>query len=89
MVERHIHKVEQRAAKDAQKNSRSTKKWWQFGMGEKPTEKTALTDSCGPKRSEGSSWWPSLSKTGHDPKSPKMIQQKKEVHDSSSDEETV
>ncbi|EXJ75465.1 uncharacterized protein A1O5_02161 [Cladophialophora psammophila CBS 110553] len=63
VVERHIHKVEQQAAKDAQKNSRSTKKWWQFGMGKKATENTAPTDSSSPTRSEGSSWWPSLSKT--------------------------
>ncbi|KIX06950.1 uncharacterized protein Z518_04926 [Rhinocladiella mackenziei CBS 650.93] len=51
--------------------------------------KQAPTDSSSPTRSGGPSWWPSLSKTGHDPKSPEMIQQKKEVYDSSSDEETV
>jgi hypothetical protein len=88
-VERHIQKVEQQAAKDAQKDSRSDKKWWQFGMGEKPTEKPKPTDFSSPTRSGGPSWWPSLSKTGYDSKSPEMIQQKKQLYDSSSDEEIV
>ena len=89
VVQRHIHKVEQQAAKAARKKSRSTKEWWHFGVGGQPAEKTAPKGSSSPTRSRGLCWWPWFSKTGHAPKSPVMVQQKKEVCYWSSDEETV
>ncbi|KIW70323.1 hypothetical protein PV04_02606 [Phialophora macrospora] len=90
VVERFIHKVEQQDAKEAAKKLRASKKWWQFGTGANREDITGGPASSNFSRPGGTSWWSSLSQSGHGGKSADVSRQEKkekESYDSSTDEE--
>lgn len=91
VVERFIHKVEQQDAKEAATKVRTSKNWWQFGTGAKREGNTGGPESSNFSQPGGTSWWSSLSKSGHEVKSADVSRQEKkekELDDSSTDEET-